>query len=136
MFERYAYHGTPDVRVIVFNRVPVMAMLRLPTKESGGRANLFQGAVGAGIDMASGVTTYAIQHSKEIVFMPGTRRKVRAIQIPEWERVLEFADHYDNMHNDTRGLTSEYDLGVNLVVRGLRELAFESCPLMKEKGGE
>jgi len=39
-FRKYAYRGTPDIRIIVFNKVPVMAMLRLPTKESGGRANL------------------------------------------------------------------------------------------------
>jgi len=38
-----------------------MAMLRLPTKESGGKANLQQGAIGLGIDMASGVTTSAVQ---------------------------------------------------------------------------
>lgn len=91
VFEKYVYYGTPDIRVIVFNRVPVMAMLRLPTKESGGRANLFQGAVGAGIDLASGVSTYGIQHGKEIVFMPGTRRKVRGIQIPDWDEVLKLA---------------------------------------------
>ena len=41
-FRKYAYRGTPDIRIIVFNRVPTMAMLRLPTKESGGRANLHQ----------------------------------------------------------------------------------------------
>lgn len=91
VFERYAYHGTPDMRVIVFNRVPVMAMLRIPTKESGGRANLFQGAVGAGIDLATGITTHAICYGKEVVFMPGTRRRIRGIQIPEWDEVLELA---------------------------------------------
>jgi hypothetical protein len=53
-FRRYAYRGTPDIRVIVYNKVPVMAMLRLPTKESGGRANLHRGAIAAGIDMATG----------------------------------------------------------------------------------
>ena len=91
VFERYAYHGTPDIRVIVFNKVPVMAMLRIPTEESGGRANLFQGAVGAGIDLATGVTTHAIQYSNEVVFMPGTRRKIRGIQIPEWDQILDLS---------------------------------------------
>src|SRR5690606_30280363 len=37
-FKKYVYKGTPDIRVLVFNSVPVMAMLRLPTKESEGRA--------------------------------------------------------------------------------------------------
>lgn len=91
VFEKYAYHGTPDIRVIVFNRVPVMAMLRLPTKESGGRANLHQGAVGVGVDIATGVTTYAIHHSKPIAFLPGTRRRLRKIEIPGWREILELA---------------------------------------------
>lgn len=91
VFEKYAYHGTPDIRVIVFNKVPVMAMLRIPTKESGGRANLHQGAVGAGIDIAFGVTTYAIKYSKEVIFIPDTRRRIRGIQIPEWDQILELA---------------------------------------------
>ncbi|MFC1654089.1 sugar-transfer associated ATP-grasp domain-containing protein [Patescibacteria group bacterium] len=91
VFEKYAYHGTPDVRVIVFNKIPVMAMLRIPTKESGGRANLHQGAVGAGIDLATGITTHAIVYANEVAFMPDSRRRVRGIQIPEWDKVLELS---------------------------------------------
>lgn len=91
VFEKYAYQGAPDIRVIVFNRVPVMAMLRLPTRESHGRANLYQGAVGVGIDLASGVTTYGFWHEQEIVFAPGTRRKLFGVKLPDWERILELA---------------------------------------------
>ncbi len=90
-FEKYSYHGTPDIRIIVFNNVPVMAMLRLPTEESGGRANLFQGAVAAGIDIATGVTTHSIHHAHPITFLPGTRRRLRHIEIPQWDEVLELA---------------------------------------------
>lgn len=90
-FLKYSYHGTPDIRIIVFNGVPVMAMLRLPTEESGGRANLFQGAVAVGIDIATGVTTYAIHHSKQITFLPGTRRRLRHIEIPQWDEILRIA---------------------------------------------
>src|SRR3989344_102413 len=54
-FRKVAYRGTPDIRIIVFNKVPVMAMLRLPTKESGGRANLHQGAIGVGVDIVTGI---------------------------------------------------------------------------------
>lgn len=90
-FAKYSYHGTPDIRVIVFNKIPVMAMLRLPTEESSGRANLFQGAVAAGIDITTGMTTHAIHHGKQIVFYPGTRRKLRFIEIPQWDEVLETA---------------------------------------------
>ncbi len=90
-FRRWAYRGTPDIRVIVFNKVPVMAMLRLPTKESGGRANLHQGALGVGIDIATGITTKAIWHGEQIVFKPGTTRKLRGIKIPNWNLILETA---------------------------------------------
>ena len=91
LFAKYAYHGTPDIRLIVFNRVPVMAMLRLPTRESGGRANLFQGAVAAGIDMRTGTTTHAILHGKEIIFTPDTKKKIRGLVIPEWDEVMKLA---------------------------------------------
>lgn len=89
---KYAYKGTPDIRVIVFNSVPVMAMIRIPTKESMGKANLDQGAIGAGIDMASGVTTYAISgKSEKITHFPGTKKKVNGILIPNWKKILEVA---------------------------------------------
>lgn len=91
VFAKYSYHGTPDVRVIVFNRVPVMSYVRLPTEESGGRANLFQGAAAVGIDINTGITTYGVHHAKPVVFFPGTRRKLGNIQIPQWEEILETA---------------------------------------------
>lgn len=90
-FRKLAFRGTPDIRLIVFNKIPVMAMLRLPTKESGGRANLHQGALGVGVDIASGITTKAILNNKEIVYKPGTNRKLRGIKIPFWNKILETA---------------------------------------------
>lgn len=91
VFEKYSYHGTPDIRVIVFNRIPIMSYVRLPTEESGGRANLFQGAAATGIDIATGITTYGVHHAKPIEFFPGTRRKLANIVIPQWEEILETA---------------------------------------------
>ena len=89
---KYAYKGTPDIRVIIFNRVPVMAMLRLPTPQSEGRANLHQGAIGVGIDMFSGVTTYGISGKGEsITVLPESKRKVNGIKIPDWSRLLRIA---------------------------------------------
>ncbi len=91
VFEKYSYHGTPDIRVIVFNKIPIMSYVRLPTEESGGRANLFQGAAAVGIDIATGITTYGVHHAKPTDFFPGTRRKLANIQIPQWEEILETA---------------------------------------------
>lgn len=91
VFRKLSYRGTPDIRIIVFNKIPVMAMLRLPTKDSGGRANLHQGALGLGIDLATGITTKAIQYNRQIVFKPGTLRKLNGIKIPQWNLILETA---------------------------------------------
>lgn len=88
---KFSFRGTPDVRVIVYNQVPVMAMLRLPTKESGGRANLHQGAIGVGIDIATGVTTKAYWHGKYIKRKPGSKKKLHGIKIPQWESILTTA---------------------------------------------
>ncbi|KXK26678.1 MAG: Ribosomal protein S6--L-glutamate ligase [candidate division WS6 bacterium OLB20] len=91
-FKYYTYKGTPDVRVIVFNKIPVMAMLRLPTRESEGKANLDKGAIGVGIDIAKGATTNAIQgKAGEIEFIPGTRLRVSGLKIPYWNQILEYA---------------------------------------------
>lgn len=88
----YTYKGIPDIRVIVFNRVPVMAMLRLPTVSSGGKANLQQGAIGVGIDMANGTTTTAIiGKGKRIEYVPGTRLLLSGLKIPRWKDILTMA---------------------------------------------
>lgn len=89
-FKRFAEGGLPDVRVIVFNYVPVIAMLRLPTAESRGKANLHLGAVGAGIDIASGRATYAVRHNRFIRRLPNGE-KVSGIKVPKWPEVLTMA---------------------------------------------
>ncbi len=85
----YTYRGLPDIRVIVFNMIPVMAMLRLPTKESDGKANLRQGAVGIGLDLAKGQTTYICHHGKVVNEIPDVGPI--KIQLPYWEKILEIA---------------------------------------------
>lgn len=92
-FKPYAYKGIPDVRIIVFNNVPVMAMLRLPTRESDGKANLQLGGVGVGIDLANGVTTTAIvgKQSKLIDTLPKSSLSLSGIRIPYWDDILDLA---------------------------------------------
>lgn len=91
VFEQISYLGVPDIRVIVFLGVPVMAMVRLPTRLSGGKANLHQGAIGAGIDMATGITMTAVWRNEIIDEHPDTRSPVANIQIPEWNKLLHIA---------------------------------------------
>ena len=90
-FKKLAVGGAPDVRVIVFNQIPVMAMLRLPTEESAGKANLHQGAIGLGIDMATGITTHGVYKNQQIKYFPDTNKKVNGIAIPYWNKILLMA---------------------------------------------
>lgn len=90
-FRKLAPIGIPDVRVIVFQSIPVMAMIRIPTQESGGKANLHLGAVAIGIDIRTGITTHAIHHNEQITILPDTKLKVRGIKIPKWNELLLLA---------------------------------------------
>jgi alpha-L-glutamate ligase-like protein len=90
-FKKISYRGTPDIRVIVYNKIPVMAMLRLPTQESHGRANIHQGAVAVGIEIASGITTKAWWKRKIINYFPGSKRKLNGLKIPEWDEIMYLA---------------------------------------------
>jgi alpha-L-glutamate ligase-like protein len=91
LFERISYQGVPDIRVIVFRGVPVMAMVRLPTRASQGKANLHQGAVGTGIDMATGVTMTGVMGNEVIAHHPDTAHSIEGITIPEWDRILDIS---------------------------------------------
>lgn len=90
-FFKYAYQGTPDIRVIVFNKVPVSAMLRLPTAQSKGKANLHQGAIAVGIDLATGITTHGVLNGKFIKTIPLTKKKVNGLKVPNWNQILTLA---------------------------------------------
>lgn len=91
VFDGLATEGVPDVRVVVYRGVPVMAMTRLPTRRSGGRANLHQGAIGAGIDLVTGRTTHAVVRNAAIARNPDTERPVLGVDIPDFPSILEIA---------------------------------------------
>jgi len=82
--------GVPDIRLIVYRGVPAMAMVRLPTAASGGRANLHQGAVGAGIDLVTGRTIRAVLHDRAIQRHPDTEEKLVGVTIPQFEDLVRF----------------------------------------------
>ncbi len=91
VFSQISYRGVPDVRVLVFRGYPVLAMVRLPTRESHGKANLHQGAIGVGIDLLSGRTTHAVYHDAAVEAHPDTDVPVSGLQVPHWQRLLELA---------------------------------------------
>jgi len=86
----YSYCGLPDIRIVVHNLIPVMAMLRLPTKESKGKANLHQGAVGVGIDIAKGETTNISYKNRIIEEIPQIG-PIKGLKIPFWDDILLIA---------------------------------------------
>ncbi|MBL7134327.1 MAG: alpha-L-glutamate ligase-like protein [Phycisphaerae bacterium] len=90
-FENLAFGGTPDIRIIVLRGTPIMAMLRLPTKESKGRANLHQGAIGLGLDLETGRTFGGVWHNHAITRHPESDLPVRGIAVPFWTDVLTIA---------------------------------------------
>jgi alpha-L-glutamate ligase-like protein len=88
---RISADGVPDVRVIVHRGIPIMSMTRLPTRRSRGRANLHQGAIGAGIDLASGRITHAMLDYAPLERHPDTNEPVLGVEVPSFARVLEIA---------------------------------------------
>ncbi|MEA3357092.1 MAG: sugar-transfer associated ATP-grasp domain-containing protein [Patescibacteria group bacterium] len=101
LLKKYSYKGVPDIRIIVFNNVPIMAELRLPTYESDGKANLHAGGIGVGIDIATGITTIAIHRRGSSLVsdiydiidttLDDNKLQLSGVQIPQWSKMLEIA---------------------------------------------
>ncbi len=91
VFDRYTFGGVPDIRVIIFQGFPVMAMLRCSTASSDGRANLHQGAIGVGIDLATGKSLGAVQNGRLVYQHPDTGCDFSELQIPHWRTIMELS---------------------------------------------
>ncbi len=84
--------GPPDMRVIVYEGRAVMAMLRVPTVASGGRANLHQGGVGAGIDLAAGVITHAVWKGRRATHHPDTGEELTGRPVQHLQECVVLAE--------------------------------------------
>jgi alpha-L-glutamate ligase-like protein len=91
VFNGFSYQGVPDIRIIVYKGYPVMAMTRLSTGQSDGKANLHQGAVGVGLDIGSGKALLAVQHGRPVKKHPDTGRLLSELAVPEWPVFLKLA---------------------------------------------
>ena len=91
IFAEVSYQGVPDIRVIVYRGYPTMAMVRLPTRASDGKANLHQGAVGAGVDLALGETLIGVLNNEVVDDHPDTGALISGLRIPQWDFILESA---------------------------------------------
>jgi alpha-L-glutamate ligase-like protein len=109
VFESVSHEGVPDVRIVVFFGVPVMSMVRLPTRKSDGKANLHQGAIGAGIDISTGTTLKGVLGNDIVTEHPDTGKSISGLHIPNWDVLLGLASRcYD--------LTRLGYLGVDIVL--------------------
>lgn len=88
---RHSFQGVPDIRIVVFQGYPVMAMLRLATRASDGKANLHQGAVGVGLNIGNGRCLNAVQFNRPILLHPDTGLNLNTIEIDDWEKLLVMA---------------------------------------------
>ena len=90
-FDGFTYQGVPDIRIIVYKGYPVMAMTRLSTSDSDGKANLHQGAVGVGIDIGSGKALKAVQFGQPLTHHPDTKKDLSTFAVPDWPAFTELA---------------------------------------------
>lgn len=97
-FAPFRPSGLPDIRIVVFNLVPVMAMLRIPTAKSRGKANVHMGGIGIGIDIATGKTTFATQYNRIVHELPHGGSPA-GIAIPGWEEILLIASRIQYITN-------------------------------------
>jgi alpha-L-glutamate ligase-like protein len=84
--------GTPDVRIVLYRGAPVMAMLRLPTTRSSGRANLHQGALGVGLDLRTGSAVAAVCEGRIVDRHTDSGLAIGDIIMPAWPEILAVAE--------------------------------------------
>lgn len=91
VMQQISYKGIADIRIIVCQGEVAMAMLRLPTKSSDGKANLHQGGVGVGVDIVTGKTCSGSLKRKFIENHPDNGENLIGVEIPFWKDCLEIA---------------------------------------------
>ena len=83
--------GLADFRVICFLGFPVMAMMRIPTKRSGGKANIHLGAVAAGIRVSTGTIVHSVWGGLPQPEHPDSGAIILDRKIPLWDEILGVA---------------------------------------------
>ncbi len=88
-FERFCKYWLADIRLIVYNLVPVAAMVRMPTKVSGWKANLAQWWFWLGIEVWSGIiNTIYINWKVHKNNFPEKYSFLKWFEIPFWDEIL------------------------------------------------
>ena len=113
VFQDFWSGGLCDVRVITLDALPFFAMVRVPTFESDGRANLHQGGIGLAVDIDTGLTTRAYYRGRAITHHPEGGGLLLGVQLPDWQGIL------DTARRAARSVRLGY-LGVDVVVDQVR----------------
>lgn len=83
--------GPADLRILVIDGRPIMAMARIPTLESRGRANLHRGGVGLGIDLITGQTTHAVWKGQAVTHHPDSGEELSGHFVDDFDPCMELA---------------------------------------------
>ena len=109
VFQSIYPEGVPDIRIILLKGNPLMGMLRMPTAQSGGKANLHQGGLGIGIDLDTGILQEAYDGKQHVRHHPDTSHLITGVQLPFWEDLIGLSI------SATQYFPLDY-LGVDLVI--------------------
>lgn len=88
-FKNYCKYWLADIRVIVFNLVPVVAMIRVPTEKSWWKANLNAGWIWFGINVSNG-RIFSMTHKWKILKsnFPWEYEEFYNKKMPFWDDIL------------------------------------------------
>ncbi len=91
-FTEFCEYGLADVRVIIFNLVPIIAMLRMPTKESWWKANLAQWGVWLWLDIVTGkITSLYYNWQSYTTEFPSEWKHFKWKKIPYWQEIIQYS---------------------------------------------
>lgn len=100
--------GLADIRLIYLKEEPLLAMLRMPTIASDGKANLHQNGVAAPIDISTGIIGQVFDGYGYSDYHPDGQ-KVESVKISSWSEVMKVA------HSSVLCAPIEY-VGVDIVI--------------------
>lgn len=118
-FKEFCEYGLADIRIIVFNLVPVAAMIRVPTEKSAWKANLAAGWLWFGINIWTGRINSMLY-----------KKSVRRNKFPK--KYKEFLDKRIPYRDDILFLSSKIQYFVNLWYLALDRVITNDWPKILE----
>lgn len=91
LYDAFWPDGVCDLRIIVLRGQPLLSMVRVPTRRSGGRANLHQGGIGVAVEIRDGVTYRAVSRGESVEIHPESGEPLVGRQLPDWDACVKVA---------------------------------------------